>query len=62
MDELIGKHIHLTGDHPFTGKRGTVMDKQSTFFVIEGLVVELENGTQCTVFHRSQYRVVQDCK
>ena len=62
MDELIGKHIQLTSDHPFTGERGTVRDKKSTFFGIEGLVVELESGTHCTVFHQSQYRVIQDCK
>ncbi|MHC1695632.1 MAG: hypothetical protein AB9835_10275 [Eubacteriales bacterium] len=61
MDELIGKQIQLTGDHPFTGERGTVRDKKSTFFGIEGLVIDLESGMQCTVFHRSQYRVINEC-
>jgi hypothetical protein len=62
MDELIGKQIQLIKDHPHTGERGTVRDKKSTFFGIEGLVIELESGAQCTVFHRSQYRIIQDCK
>ena len=58
-DDLIGKRVYLLSPHPWAGEIGTVTElKTAAALGKTGLIVALDNGTDCFVFSEKNLKVV----
>ncbi len=58
-DYYIGKQVKLIGSHPWSGEIGTVTGVQEAKAIGKmGLIVKLDNGTECFVFNMSQMKII----
>jgi hypothetical protein len=61
MEELIGKRVQVTGDHPWSGEVGTVKEIKPVNFPIKrtGWIISLDNGMSCFVFDAKQLIILK---
>lgn len=59
VEYYIGRTVVLKGNHPWAGEKGVIKGKQEAKGIGKiGLIVELDNGTECFVFDMNQMRIV----
>lgn len=58
LEAYIGKRVIVVGDHPWSGEIGEGKEVRRPTFGKPGLIVALDNGTDCFVFSEKNLKVV----
>lgn len=59
LKDYVGKKVLIIGNHPWSGEIGKGKEVKPTVIGKSGLIVSLNNGTECFVFRESELQILK---